>query len=484
MKQSIAVLITVFNTLLIGLGFQDSFGQEIKIDMGADQIAANQLFTITITVSNGRLESYDGFPEIRGMSKRGTSSSSSTNFVNGRISSTQSITQNYLPNGQGTINIPAFSLTVNGQKFNVPAKTVTVGPPAQRQQRQDPFGGDPFQDFFGRQNAPQEFIDVQADAFLGVSTDKDEVYKGEGFTLTLAFYVAESNKAEMRFHDLGRQITEIMKAIKPANCWEENFNIDNISGEPITLGNKRYNHYKIFQATYYPLNVNEITIPKVGLELIKYQVAKNPTFFGQNRKEDFETFYSKPKKIRVKDLPPHPLKNSVAVGNFFLNENISGNQLQTGNSFTYSFEIKGEGNISAIPKPEIKEDKNFDFYPPNIKQDIVRSNGKVRGSKAFQFYGIPNEPGEYNLGNYVNWVFFNTKSKKYDTLRSEQKVIVMGESRKNESILASDMGSFYDIIEFTDNTLTSITDRSSLKLFANIFILLMLAATAFFIYKK
>ena len=34
----------------------------------------------------------------------------------------------------------------------------------------------------------------------------------------------------MRFYELGKQLTEIIKKIKPANCWEENFNIENIDG--------------------------------------------------------------------------------------------------------------------------------------------------------------------------------------------------------------------------------------------------------------
>jgi hypothetical protein len=485
MFQSIAKLNLVLFTGFLIVGLHCISAQEIRIDLGPDQIAANQLFTISINITDGKLESYEGFPEIQGFSKKGTSSSSTTNFINGKVSSSQSITQNYLPLGQGTFTIPPFTIMVNGERVSSRGKTVVVSAPAQRQQqRPDPYGTDPFQDLFGRQSAPQEFVDVESDAFLGVSTDKEEVYLGEGFTVTLAFYVAESNKAELRFYELGRQLSEIMKSIKPTNCWEENFNIDNVSGESIMLGNKRYNHYKIFQATYYPLNVQDIDIPKVGLELIKYQVAKNPTFFGQNRKEDYEKFFSKPKTIKVKDLPPHPLKDKVSVGVFTKGEKIASTQLETGASFNYAFEILGEGNISAIAEPEIKTGKAFDFYPPNITQDITRSGGKVRGKKSFNYYGIPNEPGDYDMKRLVNWVFFNTQAKKYDTLKSDLVFKVTGESKKNESIQATDVGSFYDIMEFTDNTIRQSNNESYLKLFVNIFIILLLALTAYMIYRK
>ena len=72
----------------------------------------------------------------------------------------------------------------------------------------------------------------------------------------------------MRFYELGRQLTEIIKKIKPSNCWEENFNIENINSIPVVINNKRYNQYKIFEATYYPFNNENIYFPKLELELI------------------------------------------------------------------------------------------------------------------------------------------------------------------------------------------------------------------------
>ena len=68
-------------------------------------------------------------------------------------------------------------------------------------------------------------------------------------------------------------------------------------------------------------------------------MAKNPSFFGRNRQEDFKTFYSKPTVVKVKELPPHPLRDIVSVGNFKLEEDLSSAQIHTGNSFTYNFKV-------------------------------------------------------------------------------------------------------------------------------------------------
>ncbi|QSE98491.1 BatD family protein [Fulvivirga lutea] len=460
--------------------------QEIDVKLGPNEIGENQAWTITITVSNERLQSYDDFPDIEGFQKRGTSSSSSTQIINGQISSSQSITMTYVPQRQGQVNVPAFTMTVNGKKISSPGTTVKVGAPVQRQRSRDPFRSlfdrDPFDDFGGR--GETEFIDIDEDAFLALTTNKKEIYVGEGVTATLSFFVAESNRAPLQFYELGKQLSGILKDLRPENCWEENFNIENINGESVEINRKRYTQYKIYQGAFYPLNAENINFPQVGLEMIKYKVARNPSFFGQNRQEDFKTFYSKPKTVKVKQLPPHPLKDQVAVGDYHLSEDINQTETETGQSFSYQFGIYGEGNVSAVNKPMIDSDNNFDFYEPNVTQNINRRGGRVTGSKSFSYYGIPKEPGEYKLGDYFQWVFFNPNNGKYDTLKSEKVLSVIGESKKNESIQSNDLGSFYDEIEFADNTLESLDNDDWIQLLANLLILGMLVTSAVIFLKK
>jgi hypothetical protein len=466
--------------------FQFGKAQNIQISLGPNEIGQNQAWTITVTVNNDRLKSYDNFPDIDGFQKRGTSSSSQTNIINGQISSSQSIIQTYVPLRQGMVNVPSFKMKVNDQVLSATGKKVKVGAPVQVQQN-DPFRSffdrDPMSDFFGR-NEPTEFLDIKEDALLAFTTNKDEVYVGEGFTATLSFLIADNNRAPMQFHDLGRQLSEILKKIRPGNCWEENFNIENIEGEPIRIGNKNYTQYKIYQATYFPLNNQRVNFPSVGLQMIKFKVAKNPSFFGQNRQEDFKTFYSKPKSVKVKELPPHPLRDAVAVGNYKLDERLAKTQLQTGQSISYDFNVYGEGNISSIAKPKVQNSGAFDFYEPNVKQSINREGGHVTGTKSFSYFMIPKEPGTYKLSDYFQWIFFNPQTKKYDTLKSQQMVHVTGESFKNQSIGSNDLGSFYDRIDETDNSLRSISNNNWMKWTINILILVLLGGAVFIILKN
>ncbi|WP_420317531.1 BatD family protein [Ekhidna sp.] len=477
------------NKILIGcaavLVFSTSvFCQDVSVKIGQNEIGINQYFTITVQVENDRLKQYSEFPNIDGFIKRGTSSSTTTNYVNGRMSSTQSLTQNYQATEKGTFTLAPFEMTINGTEVKSEGTQIIVGEAVQRQARKSPFGRDPFDEFFGGRSEAEEFVDVKADAFVALALDKNEVYVGEGFTATLAFYVAESNRAEMRFYDLANQITEIVKTVKPPNCWEENFNIDQISGDPVSIGGRNYTRYKIYQTAYYPLTQQDIEFPSIGLKMIKYNVAKNPSFFGRNRQEDYETFYSKEKTVKVKDLPPHPLKDKVVVGNYQLDEELSTDRLETGQSFNYAFNIVGEGNISAIEPPSPKENDVFDFYAPNVTQRVNRAAGKVTGVKSFDFYAIPNEPGDYNLSDFFSWVYYNPSLDRYDTLTSEYRISVTGDSRKNLSIASNDLGDFYDQISTADNDLQAIDGNSWFTILVNIFIVLTLGFTAYLLFKK
>ncbi len=458
--------------------------QDVQITLGPSEIGENQAWTITVTVQNDRLRSYDNFPDIEGFRKRGTSTQSTTNIVNGQMSSSQSVIMTYLPLRQGTVTVPSFTMKVNDKPIKVPGKKVKIGAPVQQQR--DPFRSffdrDPADDFFGR--GETEFVDVKDDAFLAFTTSKDEVFTGEGFNVTLSFFVSDENRAPLQFHDLGRQLSEILKKVKPNNCWEENFNIENIEGETVVINGKDFTQYKIYQATYYPLNAEPIVFPKVGLEMIKYKVAKNPSFFGQNRKEDFKTFYSQPKRVTVKPLPPHPLRETVAVGNYQLYEHMPTTQLETGKSAAYVFNIFGEGNISAIQKPAVMTNEAFEFYEPNVRQDINRENGRVTGTKSFNYFLIPKEPGQYDLKNYFQWVFFNTEKERYDTLKSGLKINVTGESRKNEAILSNDAGAFYDKMNDADNNLKRIEASDWVKTAFSIFTVIVLGASFFLVFRK
>jgi hypothetical protein len=422
--------------------------QEVEVELGPDQIGLNETFTIKISVANEKIKSYDQFPDIPSFQKQGISQSSSMNVINGQVTSSNSIIQYYKPSKKGSFTLPAFSITINGNSFEFQGKTITVGDAVSSQGL---GGGDPFQDFFNRNTEEPEYIELDDEAFFSVTVDKEEIYAGEGFNITLAFYMSENNQAPFNFYKPGDQLDEVLKKIKPTNAWEENYNISNIEPEQVTINGKRWVRYKVYEATFFPFSDGKIDIPTIPWEMIKYRVAKNPTFFGANRQEDFKTFYSAPKTITVKPLPPHPLKNEVAVGQFQLRENFKDIEVETGQGFDYSFGITGVGNINAINEPKLISSQNFNTYDPNVRQQINRGYGRVSGIKEFNYYITINEAADVSLDKYFEWIYFDPTRAVYDTLKPQAKVRVVGESKVNQAISSQRLGGIYDRINSEDN---------------------------------
>lgn len=478
-------LLNLVLILIMVLSFSGTVaGQSVSISPGKTNIPLNGVFELNVTIKNDELKSYENFPDIKGFVKTGTSSGQRMSIINGQKYIENTVTQRYKPKREGNYSLKPFSMSVNGKPVKFPqAVTIQVGPPVKRNYR------DPFADFFNNmrgdeQDNSDKFRDVRANAFFGVSVDKSDVYVGEGFNITMAFYIADNNEAEMNFYKPGEQLSEIKSTILPKAAFEENFDIDQIIPERVKINGKNYTQYKIYQGTFYPFSEGEIVIPSAGLKMIKYKVSNRRTLFGRRRKEDYQTFRSSEKRVRVKPLPPHPLREKVAVGNYKLREGADKEALNTGESLSYRFSITGQGNISSINPPEIPESDNFDFYPPDTQQDVRRNYSAVYGSKEFTYSIIPNEPGKYDMGEYFSWIFFNTETEKYDTLKSELQLAVGGESLKNEKISSGDLGGFYRNIPGASNELNSMSSRNIWPYVLNFGVAVLLGTLFFFFFTK
>ena len=458
------------------------FAQSISIQLGKNTIALNEYFTISISVANGKMSAYSGFPDIAGLNKQGTSSSSSMNIVNGSMSSSFTLTQNYQPTKEGTFKLPDFEIVVDNKKHSSKGTTITVGPAVQRAQRRSFWDSDPFEN---TRQQTQEFVEIEDDAFFAISTNKNEIFEGEGVTLTGALYIPMEQKGLFNFpRDINEQIRDLKKSITPTNCWEEEFEIKEVSGEAVKLNGIDFLKLKLFQSTYYPLNDDDIKLKSYKLNMIKYKIAKQRSFFGSNAQETTKPFASKAKTIKVKPLPPHPLKDQVCVGDYKMVEKVDKVKLTTNEGLKLNVKIYGEGNISAITTPTINMNDSLLFFKPNTLSNINRNDGIVVGSKEFVYDIIPNEPGMYRLEDKLSFIYFNYRTAKYDTLQPEIPLLITGESRKNNSISDSDLGAFYDTIDLEDNKLRKRATEGGTKLFVNFFILAMLVVSAFVIIKK
>ncbi|MCU0444583.1 MAG: BatD family protein [Microscillaceae bacterium] len=483
MKQKKSIFsLNNYKILIISLlAYGNLAAQEMRIEVGKTKIALNEAFTISIESDGKEINDFGAFPEIPNFKKisspsRATSQSSFSANGEVRNITTYIRTQTYHPQREGTFALRPFKIRVNGKDLDYEGLNIQVTAYDPTKGELEELNAEDFEDLLSEKEI--KLIEVNEDAFLGLTINKNEVFVGEGFTVSLALYISAENRAPMQYFELGKQVEEIAKKLKPANCWEENFDIQDIPESPrLQINGKVYLQDKFYEATFFPFNNQAITFPRVGLQMkVKKKIdLQNPNEFSDKTETEIKTFYSNPRTVLVKQLPRHPLREKVAVGVFYLQEAYPPQGIATGESFKYTFQIMGEGNIAAIQAPNISDNPNLIFYASNTQQFINRGQGKVSGAILYEYQIIPSEAGKYALKNQIAWIFFNPNTARYDTLRPLAQFNVTGESRRNSEISTTDLNKFYQRIPQERNTLIDQSNDEWFKLTIKFILGIMLA---------
>ncbi|WP_162051708.1 BatD family protein [Pontibacter pamirensis] len=458
--------------------------QQISLELGKSPLPLNQYYTISVKLQDQQLKEYTPFPEIEGFKRSNKYSSTKTIITGGKTTTILTITQNYAALEEGEYALRPFSMEVNGQTVQSKGMAIEVTPMQLNVPQQVNVP-----DLISEDDTPvaadePEFIDKDDNAFLTIYTDKKEVFVGEGVNVVLYFYLAETDQQLLDFYDFANQLSIIVRQLKQPNTWEEAFDFTEITPENVTVQGEPYLRFKLYESVLYPLNLEPLRFPQLKLQMIKYRVAKNPSLLAEDRQEGYKTFYSRERMIPVKELPPHPLRDVVPVGNYTLTESLSKKRVAANKSFTYLFEVNGEGNLAAIMPPAPEVPPGLEFYPPDVRQDVTKRSGRVVGSKTFAYTVLPREPGQYNIDNMLQWIYFNPTTAAYDTLRPSLQVQITGANGSNALVLTRDLGSFYNIIENEDNTLVDVHFFDTIKRYTTIILLILLLISAFVFLKK
>ena len=440
--------------------------REITIEIGDKTLAINRPFIISVIVRHSEERPQVIFPDIPGLEKRSASATSAMTTVEGKATVVQTLSQQYYARGEGTINVPALTVIVNGEKFKIDTFSLQFG----NSQSGEEVPSDPVPEAATQVIASEDLSG--GSIFLAVQTNKSRVFQRESFAVRLSLYVAESAPVEMEFYQLDAQLQEMLKKLRPASCWEENVGIEEIVQNTVLINGRKYTEYRMYQAVYFPLTQQDVTFPVVALDMLVYEVEEK----GE-RKKTIQKFASRPIKVQVRPLPPHPQRDQVAVGEYSLEEQVSRQQLASGESFRYIFKVKGTGNLAAVTAPEVLNSASFDFYPPEVGQVIRRSYERVTGEKSFNYFVVARQNGNFPLGRYFQWIYFDPQKARYDTLRSDKVIEVVGESRPSEAVASGGELLMYDNLAQLDTTEPYINYQGITRILINAVVIILLIGT-------
>lgn len=459
--------------------------QQVSIALGKSPLPINQYFTVSVKLQDQPLKEISAFPEIEGFKKSTKFSSTKTMIVSGNTTTVLTITQNYAALDEGSYLLKPFAMKVNGIAVQSRGATITVTAMSESVPQNVilPSLVAPEEEADVAEGQP-EYVEKDDNAFLTLYTNKNQVYVGEGLSVTLYFYLANEDQRLLDFYDFANQINVILRQLKQPHVWEETFDFTEVTPESITVGGKPYLRFRLYEAVLYPLTPKPIRFPQLSLRMIKYKVAANPNLLEDDRLEGYKTYFARAREIEVKELPPHPLRDVVPVGTYRLREALSQRKVEVNRSFNYEFQIEGEGNLAAVMAPLPQTPVRLSIYPPDIQQDITRQNGRVYGSKTFTYTILPREPGSYQFNEIFKWVYFDPVTAKYDTLQPALKVQITGARDADALVMSRELGPFYNILNNEDDKLVKLDEFTEIKRYTNAILVLLLSVASFIFIKR
>ena len=133
-----------------------------------------------------------------------------------------------------------------------------------------------------------------------------------------------------------------------------------------------------------------------------------------------------------------------AVGDFSITSSINSTKVKTGDALTVKIVVSGTGNMKLIGTPEVKFPSDFEVYDPKIDNKFSLTQAGLTGNKVFEYLAIPRHAGKYTIPA-SEFTFFDSKTKKYKTLKTEEYTIEVEKGKGDASQVLADFTNKEDI---------------------------------------
>ncbi|WP_310392397.1 BatD family protein [Hymenobacter sp.] len=409
---------------------------DVVLVPGPAALPVTGVFTLGFRLRGGALDRYSEFPELDGFKKSGKARTTTTRIVQGRRFTDLTITQRYVPYGEGEYAIKPFQLTVNGVVLRSPAATVRVGPappappgpsanPAALTKPAHPAAplqavGD-LDKLFGKPK-PALYQELADRAFLAVVADRPSVFAGEGVRVGLYFYLTPADQIMLAFHDFTDQLPLLLHELHQPTAWQTAGPEASVDPDTVRSQGQVYLRFRLAENTYYPLTAQPLQFPPLALTMVKFKFLKKPEPGLDNRLAGYKTYLAPGVTVQVRALPPHPQGEAVAVGSYQVREALSARTFRVGQPFAYTFGVEGRGNLAGLLAPTLAPRPGLDVYGPEVREEPAPGGGR----KLFRYRLVARRPGPLPLDSLWRLIVFNPATARYDTLRPRVRPVVRG----------------------------------------------------------
>ena len=375
--------------LFLIFGINISYSQSVSVSY-PEVVVENQEFEITYTVNSSSIKTVslsDISSDIKISNKTSPRQSrfSGNIEVNGKkISGVNSSFTYYATSGisEGEVKIPSLIVSVNGKNITSEQGFVTV--------------------------LPKSSLEGREDFIAALELSSNTIFKGEEITAELKLYFSRDlNKIESQ--ELGAtnglKITELK-----TNGYEENQGV---------YKGKLYNTAVIRRYKITGDSAGNYTIPALKVNaIIKVQIG------GQGFYKKFENqripLTTESQSLQVMQLNGEIPENYLGVfSELRLQSVLPKTKVNSDQALNLKLILNGTGNFGTLTEPDLSVlGKSFNVFSPGVEDNFKMTNGKISGSKSFDYTLVPLDSGKVVSPEFYLH-YFNSSFERFDSLKVE-----------------------------------------------------------------
>ncbi len=410
MKRILTILFVFFIPLVV-------LADEVSFQASAPrQAIAGQPFQLTYTVNQRgkdlRAPEMANFEILAGPY---TSQSSSTQWINGKRTSTFTLTYTYTLMAQqtGIFSIQPATITVDGERYTSNGLKIEVLPADKTQESAGPSQGSRQPSGQSSTTQPSAGDNLSSDnIFIRTLVNKTRVHEQECILLSYKLYFAGVDVAQFTNNTKIPEFTGFLK---------QEMDLGEIQTELEHYNGRNYQTAVLYQTLLYPQHSGEIQIDPATFEAVvrvqnRAQVRSIfDDFFGSYTNVS-KVLKAPGLKITVDPLPAgKPAGFSGGVGQFNIRSAISTTEMKTNEAVTLKLEITGTGNMKLLKTPAIDWPEGFEVYDPKVNNNFKNTTAGVSGTKTIEYLAIPRAAGNWTIPAMA-FSYYDTQSDEYRTL--------------------------------------------------------------------
>ena len=400
-------------------------------------VVSGDQFRLSYTINSQKVRDFRApsikeFEVLMGPSR---STQSSTQIINGNVTSTSTITFTYIlmAGKEGTYTIPGATIVADGNNYTSNSVEIKVLPPDQSS------GAGSGNSRNSSRNQANSGKITDKELFMMATASKTNVYEQEAILLTYKVYT------QVNLTGLDGDIPDLKgfhtQEVKLPN--QKTFTLEHYNG-------RNYNTTIWRQLVLFPQQTGKIEIPSVTfVGTVSQMVASadpfDAFFNGGNYVNINKNLVTPKLTINVKELPVgKPANFSGGVGEFTLSSSISTQELKTNDAVTIKLVISGTGNMKLINTPEVGFPQDFEIYDPKVDNKFNLTRNGLAGNKVIEYLAIPRHAGTYTIPP-IEFSYFDLKSQSYKTLKTDAYTLNVAKGEGNSDQVVANFTSKEDL---------------------------------------